>query len=50
MTIINDNIAEIEELFRAQLTFGQGQQFTRVRVQPDMADVTITDEDGEEMV
>ena len=49
MSIVNDNIPEDDEMFNVSLTLDPADQVrlgNRVRVSPDLATVTIQDNDG----
>ena len=46
MSIVNDDIPEDAEMFRATLTLEGDDQAELVTVSPDEADVTILDNDG----
>ena len=51
MSIVNDNIPEDDETFSASLTFdpaAQDKLGSRVTVSPDVATVTIWDNDGKQ--
>ena len=51
MSIVNDNIPEDDETFSASLTFdlaAQDRLGSRVTVSPDVATVTIQDDDGKQ--
>ena len=51
MSIVNDNIPEDDETFSASLTFDPATQDrlgSRVTVSPDVATVTILDDDGKQ--
>jgi hypothetical protein len=47
VTIVDDNLLEIDELFSASLALVNPDADARVQLRPDSADVTILDEDGE---
>ena len=47
MTIEDDNLLEIDEAFSASLALENPDADSRVQLQPDSADITILDEDGE---
>ena len=49
MAIVNDNIPEDEKMFNVSLTFDPADQArlgNRVKVSPDVATITIQDDDG----
>ena len=49
MSIVNDNIPEDDEMFKSSLTLDPADQArlgNRVRVLPDVATITIQDDDG----
>ena len=55
MSIVNDNITEDAEMFSASLTFNPADQArlgnrTHVIVSPDVATVTIQDDEGKHVV
>ena len=47
VSIVNDNLLEIDEVFTASLTLENTADAARVNLQPDSAEVTILDEDSE---
>ena len=47
VNIEDDDLLEIDEIFRASLALVNADIDSRVQLQPDLADVTIFDEDGE---
>ena len=49
MAIVNDNIPEDEKMFNVSLTFDPADQArlgNRVKLSPDVATITIQDDDG----
>ena len=47
VSIMNDDLLEIDEVFTASLTLENTADAARVNLQPDSAEVTILDEDSE---
>jgi hypothetical protein len=47
VTIVDDDLLEIDEVFSASLTLVNPDADARVQLQPDSANVIILDEDGE---
>ena len=47
VSIINDDLLEIDEVFTASLTPENAADAARVNLQPDSAEVTILDDDSE---
>ena len=47
VNIVDDNLLEIDEMFRASLALVNPVTDSRVQLRPDLADITIFDEDGE---
>ena len=53
VSIVNDNIPEDDEMFRARLTLDSADQArlgNRVRVSPHVATITIQDNDGKHLI
>ena len=47
VSIVNDSLLEIDEVFTASLTLENTADAARVNLQPDSAEVTILDDDSE---